>query len=339
MRLHLIVRSPFLLFCCLIGYSAFAQSLLVVSQTEVWKIDPAGSIDRLDYDFGGPVLQASSQGTTGPVVSPDQKRIAFTKGNDLCVLDLATMRSAQATKVGRPYTTQFASVFVLISSWSADSRKILYHVEKGETQEPDSTGPARKLRKAPYGDHLYDLETKNSRPTFLPGEFLTWLPDGDFLVKRGELENAQLMRVHPGDKNGQLIVVKPGDYGQMQVKPGGQQIIARRGKEIVLLDLADGKTSTLAEGTRIEYQSPAFSPSGDHFSYLREYPLSTPGWYGRELLVDGATVYRSDRDFYCKWIDDETLALLVFERNPTKKPTWILVDRKTGRGKLSKPVT
>jgi hypothetical protein len=305
---------------------------------EVWKIDPVGGIDRLDYDFGGPGQQASMQGTTGPLVSPDQKRIAFTRGNDLWVLDLATMSSTQATKVGRPYTSQLASVFVLITSWSSDSRKILYHVEKGETEDPDTAGPERKLRKAPYGDHIYDLETQNSLPTFLPGEFLAWLPGGDFLVKRGELGNAQLMRVHLGAKTGRLVVAEPGDYGQVELRPDCKQLMARRGTEIVRIDLVDGKMSVLAKGTWAEFQWPAYSPSGTHLSYLRQYPLSTPGWYGRELLVDGASVYRSDKDFSRYWIDDETLALLVYERNPTRKPTWILVDRKTGKARFSKTV-
>jgi hypothetical protein len=124
----------------------------------------------------------------------------------------------------------------------------------------------------------------------------------------------------------------------VKLRPGGKQIIARRGTEIVLIDLADGKTSGLAKGTRVEFQSPDFSPDGNHLSYLRQYPLSTPGWYGRELLVDGASVYRSDKDFSRYWIDDETLALLVYERNPTRKPTWILVDRKTGKARFSKTV-
>ncbi len=337
MGFPVIVRSALLL-CLLVSFSAFAQPSLVVSQTEVWKIDPVGSIDRIDYDFGGPGLQASVQGTTGPLVSPDQKRIAFTRDNDLWILELATMSPTRATRVGRSYTNQLASVFVLLTSWSPDSRKILYYVEKGETEDPDSTGPERKLRKAPYGDHIYDLETQNSLATFLPGEFLAWLPDGDFLVKKGELESAQLMRVHPGDKTGLPVVAEPGDYGQVELRADGKQLMARRGPEIVRIDLVDGKMSVLAKGTWAEFQWPAYSPSGTHLSYLRQYPLNIRGRYGRELLIDGVSVYRLDKDFSCYWINDETLALLVYERNPTKKRAWILVDRKTGKEKLSKPV-
>src|SRR4029077_18223365 len=111
-----IIRSALLLLCLPVGSSTFAQSSLVVSQTEVWRINPAGSIDRVDYEFGGPGLQVSVRGTTGPLVSPDQKRIAFTRDNDLWVLDLATMRPTRATKLGRPYTNQLASVFVLQTS-------------------------------------------------------------------------------------------------------------------------------------------------------------------------------------------------------------------------------
>jgi hypothetical protein len=323
----------------LVSFSTFGQSSLVVTQKEVWKIDPAGTIDRVHYDFGGPRLQASVYGTTGPLVSPDQKRIAFTRGNDLWILELGTMSSTRATKVGRSYTDKLASVFVLLTSWSADSRKILYHIEKGETEDPDGPGPERQLRKAPYGDYIYDLKTLSSLATFLPGEFLGWLSDGDFLVKTGELDNAQLMHVHPGDKTGRLIVSEPGDYGQVNISPDGKQLIAGRGPEIVLIDLADGKMSMLAKGTWAEFQWPAYSPSGTHLSYMRQYRLNIPGLYGNELLIDGVSLYRLDKAFSSYWIDDETLALLVYERTPTKKRTWILLDRKTGKEKPSKLVS
>jgi hypothetical protein len=146
------------------------------------------------------------------------------------------------------------------------------------------------------------------------------------------------MRVHPGDKTGRLVVSEPGNYGQVEPNPDGKQLLASRGAEIVRIDVVNGTMSVLAKGAWAEFQRPAYSSSGTHLSYLRQYPLGTPGWYGRELLVDGATVYRSDKDFSCYWIDDDTLALLVFERDPAKKPTWILVDRKTGRERVSKPV-
>src|SRR5882762_7989627 len=99
-----------LLLCLLVSFSTLAQPSLVVSETEVWKIDPLGTIDHVDYDFGGPSLQASLRGTMG---------------------------STRATKVGRPYTDKLAAVFVWLASWSADSRKVLYYIEKGETEDPD----------------------------------------------------------------------------------------------------------------------------------------------------------------------------------------------------------
>jgi hypothetical protein len=237
--------------------------------------------------------------------------------------------------VGRPYTNQLASVFVLLTAWSPDSRTILYHVEQGEAEDPDSAGPERKLRKAPYGDHIYDLESQNSVPTFVPGEFLAWLADGDFLVKN---EQAQLMRLHPGKRTGSPVTVEAGDYGQVAAKSDSKQILASRGAEIVLIDLADGKTSTLAKGTWAEFQWPAFSPSGNHLSYLRQYPLSTRGRYGQEILVDGVPIYRLDKDFSYYWIDDETLALIVFGQNGMSERSWILVDRETGKEKVSKAV-
>jgi Tol biopolymer transport system component len=325
--------STFVAFVFLATNSAFPQSVLVARQMEVWKIDANGPIARLKFDFGGPSLQASVHGTTGPTVSPDQKNIAYVRGNDLWVLDVAGMNSSRVSNVGRTGTAQFASVFVMITAWSRDSQKILYYLESGETEDPDGTAPERKLRDVPYGAYIYDIAARKSLPTFVPGEFLAWLPGENFLLKTDELENSRLIRVHCGEKNEEPLPVGPGDYSQAEVSLDGKRIAVLRGSEIVLIDLDSGQMSSVAKGAWAEYQWPAFSPSGSHLSYVKQYPLSTPGGYGNELIVDGQPIYRSDRDFSSYWINDETLALLLYDRSPAKHTTWILIDRKTGTEK------
>jgi Tol biopolymer transport system component len=333
MTLRFRVFSIFVAAVFLATNSAFAQSVLVARQMEVWKINPNGPVTRLNFDFGGRAVQESVHGTTGPTVSPDQKNIAYVRGNDLWVLDVMGMRSSRVSNLGRPGTAQFASVFVMITSWSRDSQKILYYVESGETEDPDGTAPERKLWDVPYGAYIYEIATRKSFPTFVPGEFLAWLPGEDFLLKTDELDNSRLIRVHPGEKNAAPLPVDPGDYGQAELSPDGKRIAATRGSEIVLIDLDGGKMSSVANGAWAEYQWPAFSPSGNHLSYVRQYRLSEPGVYGNELIVDGQPIYRSDRGFSSYWINDETLALLLYDRSAAKQTTWILIDRKNGAEK------
>lgn len=173
----------------------------------------------------------------------------------------------------------------------------------------------------------------------IPGEFLAWIPGGDFLVKAGQLKNSQLMRVHPGDTRGQFVPTEPGDYWQVRIAPDGSRIVLRRGSEIALIGLSDGKTSVLANGIWAEFQFPTFSPSGNHVAYVRQFPLSTRGWYGHELFVDGTRAYRSDKDFSYYWVNDDVLAILAFERDRSKNPSWILIDRTTNQEKLSRPMS
>jgi hypothetical protein len=106
----------------------------------------------------------------------------------------------------------------------------------------------------------------------------------------------------------------------------------------VLVDVRDGKTSTLITGKWEEFQFPKYSPSGNHVAHIRQYPLTTRGWYGHQLFVDGALVYDSDEDLSYDWIDPEVIAILRFKHGSLKNPTWILIDRETGKEKLAQPI-
>jgi Dipeptidyl peptidase IV (DPP IV) N-terminal region len=222
MRFCLIAIAHFLLFFGGVDNSAWSQPALLVWKTQVWKIDPvSGRIDRLNYDFGGPAVLESMQGTTAPVVSPNQKSIAFTRGNDLWIVELASMRATRATSIGRPATSEFSAVFVLTTAWSPDSRQILYQVEKGEIEDPESAAPDLKVRPAPYGDYIYDLEECAWTSVSIPGEFLAWIPGDGLLIKTEEFKTSRLVRFQPGDNHSQPVAAPPGDYGQVRAKPDG----------------------------------------------------------------------------------------------------------------------
>jgi hypothetical protein len=113
----------------------------------------------------------------------------------------------------------------------------------------------------------------------------------------------------------------------------GQASLAGCGSELVRIELENGKTVRLAQGRWAEFQWPGFSPSGKHVSYVIQYPIKEGGRYG-ELIFDGRAIYRSDRGFSAYWINDERLALLLYDQSKAENHTWILLDWRSGLSRI-----
>src|SRR5207249_2589654 len=100
-----------------------ASSVLVV--TNVGRVLRVFSEGRIEAVPGIPPERPSGalgHGTTRPVPSPDQRLVAFTRSNDLWLINLDKNKQIQVTSVGEPYTKTHASIFVYITAWSWDSR-------------------------------------------------------------------------------------------------------------------------------------------------------------------------------------------------------------------------
>jgi hypothetical protein len=176
----------FLILLLILVPNVSAQPIWVDWRGRTWTIGSDGSIQSFKYNLGGGPRYLTMTGSTIPLLSPDQKLIAFTRNNDLWLLDLKSMKPTRASRVGKPQTREFASVYVLISLWSRDGRKILYQVEQGPTEDLEGTTPALKPRKVSYGLSVYDVDSGTSNPVSVPGEVRAWLPGGDFVVKTGD---------------------------------------------------------------------------------------------------------------------------------------------------------
>jgi hypothetical protein len=305
------------------------------------------SIVRFSYDFGkGPFL-SSREGATHPLVSPDQTHVAFSRENDLWILDLKTKKSVRATHLGRPETPTLAAVWVLLSLWAPDGSKILYRVMPGFPADLEGEGPELKERKAKHGMYIYDLESSTSQPVKVSGEVRAWLPGGDFIVKAktGDSFAGKLMRFHPGEspEGGKVISDHPDDYAQLEVSPDGHRILTLigdpgTGAQLIEVDLQTNTSSSIAEGKFAEVQGGKYSPTGKRISYVKGNALQRDG-HGDELVVDGKTVFSMREPFYTYWVDDDTIALFVVDLSAEAKHEWVIVDLKTGTERSRTPIS
>jgi len=323
--------------------SASAQAVFAAWRNHVWKIDSTGGAGEVQWNFGAEMGETDDRGTTYPVVSPDSKHIAFTRKNDLWLLDTEKMQEQQITMVGKPQTKRYAAVKVFITVWSPDSSALIYRVEAGVTGEDESMGPALIPRKAGYGPFGCDVETGKTSPTGYPGKLLAWLPEpaGDYLVERGgEADGAKrLVRFFPGKPDGAALLGEGRSLEQVQLSPDGKRVLGmlevKPGERmaVVELDLETKKLNQLAEGGWADIQWPQYSPSGKHISYLKRHPAKEQGTYGNDLIVDGKPVFSADRMFDLHWIDDNTAGLLFYDYTEKHNHTWKIIDWPSKREK------
>ena len=159
----------------------------------VYRLTADGTIEsialRVD-EFGGSI----DYGTRGSVLSPDGTRLAFVRNGDLFVYDVADDRVRPLTWVAKPAEPPFVAVFVSVKAWSADSRRLVFHVghalqSGGPACEPPKVKPV--IREADYGFHEIDVVTRESRRLDASKQIsdcfrqhhVAWLPDGSFLVQ------------------------------------------------------------------------------------------------------------------------------------------------------------
>ncbi|MCZ6858517.1 MAG: DPP IV N-terminal domain-containing protein, partial [Gemmatimonadetes bacterium] len=129
-----------------------SPSTLVARLATVWRAYADGRIEQFPYSFPERGAEYSHYGSTYPLPSNDQRHIAFVRDNDLWLLDVGTGSVTQTTHLGRPYTAGQASVYVLVTAWSSDSRRLLYYVMDGPTMDgPIETVPELEVPAVEYG--------------------------------------------------------------------------------------------------------------------------------------------------------------------------------------------
>jgi hypothetical protein len=289
----------------------------------VYRISPDSVVHPLSLDIHG--KWATLQGSTGPAVSANQRWIAFTQNHDLWLCDTSSGACSQATSLGQPATWSLASVDVLITAWSTNSRELLLHVTAGETELPDFDVPELKVRKAPYGFYRFkmadhSLELLKITDKF---EFEAWLPNGEFIGSLEPILPEQTCRENP------LVIVRegasaipidanaePSRLAQVAVSSDGisaaMSVHCSRSNfsQIVKFDL-ENRTflSVSAKGEYAEYQWPRFSPSARQLTWIRsrhaERKLAQD-----TLILDHKPIYECIAGIDYSWIDNSRIGLI-----------------------------
>ncbi len=325
------------------------SNLLLSHKSKVWRVEASGVAESLGVEFEGG-NDVDHQGTSSPVVSPDQTLLAYTKANDLWVMNLADQSSSRLTKYGRAETANTTSVYVLISAWSSDSRQILYYVSHSDEDTLDDSQATLDIPSAPYGYRVYDVLTKTNTAIKFPGEFQIWLPDGSFLLTSAETDlfDQHLLRYHVGEDLPQLVTNLRGWWGQTSVSPDARTLLIAFSQPVpsskdINMSTDIGDTPQLSSrilkynlrtanfvnvspvGFWSEYQMPSYSPSGKRIAYVQQSEMDSAGFVHGKLIIDGKPVIdlpHAPFEYY--WIDDNTLTTV-------EDDTLLVINANTGR--------
>jgi hypothetical protein len=265
----------------------------------------------LPYKFEGGSADAWS-GTDSPVVSPDEKWIAYGERYNLWALEVATGRKSKITSVGRAGEGKYLDVTVFTSAWAPDSRSVLYRVF---FDYPHGDDPYPK-RPAEYGFFVYSLDSGTASPVGDINGFVCGFAAKDKVLF--EIDHA-FVWLDPNTR-----AIRPAE----PFSPGdGQVFFARDGKTAFVTSSPEAKTSRLfkldllahtrtpitAVADYAALQYPMCSRSCAFTSYLNMTHRIEDG--GRStisttLFVNGKPVFAChDRCGY-EWVGDRFVAII-----------------------------
>jgi len=276
--------------------------------------------------------------------SPDQSKIAYIKKNDLWIYDIEKKKDKRCTKVGRPLKGSFADVYISIITWSPDSKNIIYSVDHGQLMPGDSNIPD-KVPKENYGTYILDI-AKGTSSSF---KFISnvWLPNGKFLLIRGDLPLKGQIHLYDPEKNTtQPILQEQAWYNIPQVSANGRWAIIHAdqtvgpdnggtgknlGTQLRKIDLENGKFINITPvGSRGDYYPCALSPSGNRVAYFVYKQLNrlsiNRNNYSGYLIVDNVEIYSSELSpLSIYWINEQTIVI------STMLEELIVLDAQSGK--------
>jgi Tol biopolymer transport system component len=276
-----------------------------------WRVSADSTISR--YELKSESQSESGCGTTVFSISPDMRQAAFGRNRDLFLLDVENGFEQQISHFGREWDTTFAAIDVRFTSWSADSKSILFCVTP-EYPFTDSDAESR-VRRFSYGFYKYDVPAKSVSKVSRMMEFKALLPDGRMIgAGAGKASKAPELRWVRAGKLGPLVIRDLPGVSQVFVSADGKWLLASVTSEstsqIVAIDLNRGKAEAVSpKGRFAEYQSPSFSPSGKHRAYVQQGPVHS-GQPATDLVIDGAKKFACGKPVNYAWIDEHRIGLL-----------------------------
>jgi hypothetical protein len=332
-RLRSVTAALFFGSYLLLALPAWAGDQLVQLRHKLWRVNSEGQITPFPYLFPSGNFGMAGFGETEPLPSPDRQWVAFGRDSNLYLLNVVSGQERQITTNGKPYKWPYASVEVLISAWSKDSKRILFALVHGETDCPDNCPHDFWIRKAPYGFYTYDLRTILTQRVPLPPDFRfhAWLPDGRFL---GTIENPKrkpceesLLVFQAGNALGTSSGAPPNrEPLQVSVSTDGKRAIGNFGgacadpttRQILKIDLAARTAIPVTPlFAQAENQWPKFSPAAGHIAYIHRDRV-VDHIPQESLIVDGMAVYPCEshavNNVYFgtveyEWLDEQLVAL------------------------------
>ena len=123
------------------SYRLFAPGRIYgIDHPPVYKVYPDGRIELSGLsaqDLGG----GRVSGRKAPVVSPDQRWIAFIKDHNIWLYDVEHSSEEPVTEVGCPLEIPWEPVNLYIKAWSPDSKLLVYRVNHNEGPRGPYGGP------------------------------------------------------------------------------------------------------------------------------------------------------------------------------------------------------
>jgi Tol biopolymer transport system component len=332
-----LLGSVVLLICSAVAAETPSWKLISDAQkSAVWRVSSNGSIAKVDFPFFNRKTNSGISIGSSPLPSPDQRKIAYIKSNDLWLYDIDTNVDQRLTNIGQPEDDKFASVFVAAITWSSDSKKILYRVLSGLT-EPELLGHGeawkKEKREAEFGTRVLDINTRASSSIEvqgIPDSLPVWLPNGKFLVvmegaSYGKLDD-ELHLLNADTHESLQIIQERAWYSRPVVSADGRWALVNAGtrvgpdlispgkdlrSQLKKINLENGKVTNVTQlGRWAEYYSYVISPSGSGTAYFWRKSPAPNNWRG-SVVVDGRELYSHDGLVSVYWINEMTVAIFA----------------------------
>jgi hypothetical protein len=276
---------------------------------------------KLVKTLPGSVVESTLEGSTAPSLSPDGKKLAYLKENNLFVQDLPKGSPQQVTKEGFSNSKKYHSVFPLISGWSRDSKQLLYFLKHAEPgMEGEEEGPALETKELSYNFYFY---APPEGVVELPGlegyTFCGWSSkqEGLFLSPNQVLLYAVETREMPR----QIVFKYEGADAVAQVSAGpGTKALAvassgpGKWSQVVELDLSDGTALEVSKKLGwADLNFPSFSPTGKKKAWI-ETERNDDGTMARFLTVDRNAILDLKTTPRYEWLDDARIAVVQVDQ-------------------------
>jgi Tol biopolymer transport system component len=257
-------------------------------------------------------------------------KVAFI-GSDknLWVVDVEGHNLQRLSEEAAPYEEPLCPRNVLITGWTPDDAKILYHVE--------SEGEMCTLRTdVALGFYIIDLES--GAKTHLPElpNFIAWLDTERVIFEEESSPYTEWYTFDTRTGEAQKFAKLPFEcfHPEASLSYSDNTMVYEcssvdEGSSIVHANIDNTEQTVLLEGRWAELQHPRVSPNGKAFVFERERPLGgglyAQDLYHYDLASGGETLLMSGFTSFQEWLDDTRVVVLESTESLLGGPSTLYV--------------